>query len=96
MTTARRWQVIGRVQGVGFRAFVMELARNEGVVGYVRNLADGRVETVAAGDSQSMNRVEQGLRKGPPLARVETLIVEDINTVDLPSDFVVRSSEMSR
>lgn len=94
MTVTRRWFVTGRVQGVGFRAFVAELARNEGVTGYVRNLADGRVETVATGDDKAMTRVEQGLRAGPPLARVEALIVENAETADLPRNFLVRPSEM--
>ena len=96
MTVSKRWFVTGQVQGVGFRAFVVELARNEGVAGYVRNLADGRVETTAAGDDEAMTRFEQGLRAGPPLARVQALVAEDADTSDMPREFLVRPSKLSR
>ena len=46
----------GRVQGVGFRYTVQDLARNYDVRGYVRNLPDGRVELVAEGDEAEIGR----------------------------------------
>ena len=75
--TARRYLVRGRVQGVGFRFFVEEAARSLGVAGFVRNLPDGRVEVLAQADGEQLTRLEEALRRGPPLARVEDLEVRD-------------------
>lgn len=77
MRRARRYLVSGRVQGVGFRYFAADTARREGLIGSVRNLADGRVEAVAAGDAESLERFERALRRGPSRARVEHVIVEE-------------------
>ncbi len=51
----------GTVQGVGFRATVAHLARPLAVTGYVRNLADGRVELVAEGDPAEVDRLAAGV-----------------------------------
>lgn len=71
MRIARRFFVSGRVQGVGFRYFVHDAARREGVTGYVRNLPDGRVEALVEGDLEAVTRVERAIRSGPGGARVE-------------------------
>jgi acylphosphatase len=71
MRIARRFLVSGRVQGVGFRYFVHDVARREGVSGYVRNLPDGRVEALVEGDFEAVTRVERAIRTGPGGARVE-------------------------
>lgn len=76
MLTARRFLVAGRVQGVGFRFFVEEQARREGLAGYVRNLPDGRVETVVEGDEEAVERFERALHRGPRGARVERVVAE--------------------
>ncbi|MDR3619374.1 MAG: acylphosphatase [Paludisphaera borealis] len=52
----RRIFFSGRVQGVGFRATTIWLARGFDVAGYVRNLPDGRVEAAAEGDSAELDR----------------------------------------
>jgi acylphosphatase len=78
MIIARRFLISGRVQGVGFRFFVEDHAAVEGVHGYVRNLPDGRVEALIEGDDESVVRVERALRRGPPGASVERVIVEDV------------------
>jgi acylphosphatase len=78
MRVARRFVVSGRVQGVGFRYFALAAARHEGVSGYVRNLDDGTVETVAEGEQESMERFERALRRGPSHADVDHVHVEDI------------------
>lgn len=70
VTEAARFLVEGRVQGVAFRASVRQLALALGLRGHARNLADGRVEVVAAGPPQAMAELERWLQHGPPLARV--------------------------
>ena len=67
----RRYVVSGRVQGVGFRHFVRSQARKMNIAGWVRNLADGRVEAVATAEDEVLVLFETALRSGPPLASVE-------------------------
>ncbi len=69
----------GRVQGVGFRAFVARHARELGVAGEVRNAPDGGVEVLAEGDAAVLDAFADQVRFGPPLARVEQ--VEERRTV---------------
>ena len=78
MLVARRYIVRGRVQRVGFRFFVEDSARREGIRGYVRNLHDGTVEVAAEGDLEAMLRFEQAVRRGPGGARVEDVDVTDV------------------
>jgi acylphosphatase len=77
MIVARRFLIGGRVQGVGFRMFAEARAAVEGLHGYVRNCEDGRVEAVAEGDAESVDRLELALRRGPAAARVESFEVEE-------------------
>lgn len=62
--------VKGKVQGVWFRAWTQDLAASLGLKGWVRNLPGGEVETVAQGDEAALQRFEESLHDGPPLARV--------------------------
>jgi acylphosphatase len=66
----------GRVQNVGFRYFIQDRARREGVTGWVRNLPDGRVEARIEGDAEAVDRVERAIRTGPPGARVDSVFVD--------------------
>ena len=59
------------MQRVGFRIFVEDAARREGVRGYVRNQHDGSVEVIAEGDLEALLRFEQAVRRGPAGARVD-------------------------
>jgi acylphosphatase len=70
---AARFFVSGRVQGVFFRASTREEAVRLRLSGYASNLRDGRVEVYAEGDDEALAQLEQWLRRGPPLARVEKL-----------------------
>jgi len=67
----QRILVSGRVQGVSYRDFVVRTAHRLGLIGWVRNLRDGRVEMVAAGDEGAIGALVDACREGPPLARVE-------------------------
>lgn len=63
--------VHGRVQGVGFRAFVEHEALRRGIEGWVRNRRDGSVEAVFAGDAVAVEGMIEACRRGPLGARVE-------------------------
>ena len=76
MRVARHFLISGRVQGVGFRYFTQAAASREGVHGWVRNLPDGRVEALAEGDADALERFERAVRHGPPGARVDEVEVE--------------------
>jgi len=76
MGVGRRLVISGRVQGVGFRYFTQDAAAREGVTGWVRNLADGRVEAYLEGESDSVTRVERAIRQGPRGARVDHVDVD--------------------
>jgi acylphosphatase len=73
----RRFVIRGRVQRVGFRLFVEDVARREGLRGYVRNQHDGSVETIAEGDVEALHRFELAVRRGPPGARVDEVESSD-------------------
>ena len=81
--------VIGRVQGVWFRAATADKAREFGVKGYVRNLPDGSVEFVAAGDDAKVDALVQWARHGPPLARVHDVSVNPLESDEEFTDFRV-------
>jgi len=80
MITGRHYIVRGRVQRVGFRIFVEDAARREGVKGYVRNQHDGSVEVVAEADLEALRRFEMALRRGPAGARVD-----DVDATEVPA-----------
>ena len=65
-----RFLVRGRVQGVGYRYFVMQEAAGLGVAGFARNLPDGSVEVVAEADDAALLQLEERLRKGPSFSKV--------------------------
>lgn len=77
MPIARRYLIGGRVQGVGFRYFVRDRARREGVRGWVRNLFDGRVEAFAVGEPEQMARFDAHIRSGPAGSRVTHVDVRE-------------------
>lgn len=64
-------EVRGRVQGVGFRWYVVDKARELRLAGWVKNRGDGNVELAAAGEADALARLEAAVTAGPPGARVE-------------------------
>lgn len=92
MATIRsvRGFVSGRVQGVGFRYFVLRAAQAQGLAGYVTNLADGRVEFALQGNAAALERVLAQIRSGPAHARVTDLQVEDCAAEPGASGFAIR------
>jgi acylphosphatase len=87
---ARRYNVSGRVQGVGFRNYVEQVAGNIGVAGYVRNRRDGRVEVLAMGSPEQLNELRLALERGPMMSRVDG-VAEEADTVEARylGDFVI-------
>ena len=90
MRVARRYLIGGRVQGVGFRFFTEAAAACEGLHGWVRNRPDGRVEVVAEGDSEALERFERHVRQGPPSARVENVEMDDTTPSGRDTGFSIR------
>lgn len=82
--------VHGKVQGVWFRAWTRDTAREIGVSGWVRNMADGNVETVAQGNKDLLHRFLERLNDGPPLARVTKIDTDWSDTEEEFSQFGVR------
>jgi acylphosphatase len=64
-------EVRGRVQGVGFRWYVVDKARELRLAGWVKNRGDGNVEIAAAGEADALASLEEAVTMGPPGARVE-------------------------
>lgn len=83
--TARRAVVSGRVQGVGFRFFAERAARELGVRGWVRNLPDGSVETVAEGEEDAVSLYLARLKTGPRASRVDAVAVDELAPQGFPA-----------
>ena len=73
----------GRVQGVGFRAFVEREALRRGLEGWVRNCHDGSVEAVLAGEPVVVADMIEACRRGPRLSRVDALDQRDGTDAEL-------------
>ena len=72
---AKHLTISGRVQGVGYRASMIDEARRVGVTGWVRNRRDGTVEAVVDGDATAVEAIIAWARRGPPGARVADVAV---------------------
>jgi acylphosphatase len=83
--------ISGLVQGVFFRARTHEQARMLGLVGWVRNLPDGRVEAVFAGDEDKVDRAIQFCRVGPREAIVKDIAIHEEIWTDEFDDFSIRN-----
>lgn len=82
----------GRVQGVGYRAYVIAHARELQLSGWVRNLASDQVEVVAEGEDVALYHLEMLLEKGPPLSRVDNVQTEYEPPTGEFTNFHVRSN----
>jgi len=83
MNVARHLVIRGRVQGVGYRAFVEDAAFDRGLAGWVRNRRSGEVEAVFAGSPAAIDAVVQACRRGPPGARVDGIDEREATTEEL-------------
>lgn len=80
-------RVSGRVQGVGFRAWLAREARALELTGWVRNEPDGTVAALLAGDEKAVETMLQRLRRGPSAALVENLAFEPAEAAYIPDEF---------
>lgn len=78
-----RITIHGRVQGVGFRAFVEDEAARCGVEGWVRNRRDGSVEALFAGDAQVVDEMIRACRRGPSVAHTDRIDVHQADATEL-------------
>jgi len=74
----RHIRVSGRVQGVFFRANAASVASRLGLGGWVRNLSDGSVEIMVEGEEGGVAKFTEWCRRGPPLAHVTGVDIEDM------------------
>jgi acylphosphatase len=82
---------MGRVQGVGFRAWTIRRATELGLRGTVRNLDGGEVEVEVMGAPESVERLRELLRRGPSLSRVREVRELPPGSEDLPDHFAAAS-----
>ena len=82
-TTEVQVEIRGRVQGVGYRAWLTQLAGTLGVRGWVRNRHDGWVEAVLSGEEAAVEPALVLMERGPPGARVEDIAVRPAEAGEL-------------
>ncbi len=81
-TIARHLKISGRVQGVGFRYFMIRTARELGITGWVRNRRDGSVEAMVSGAPDAVEKIIAWARRGPPGA-----VVTDVRIAEGSGEF---------
>ena len=93
MLVAKRCLVGGRVQGVYYRATARQKAEELAILGYARNLSDGRVEVLAVGQLENVDAFTKWLWQGSPASHVKQVEVVDLAISDLgalPTSFASR------
>ena len=84
--------VSGLVQGVWFRDTTRRMAKEAGLRGWVKNLPDGRVEVLICGEKEKVHALRDWLWEGPPAAKVNNVISEEIAWEE-HEDFIMTSSK---
>ncbi len=89
-TSRRVFTISGIVQGVGYRYFVSGVARRHQLLGYARNLADGRVEVIAEGAPEALDALRAELERGPSASRVDQVAESDTSITETFNFFNIR------
>jgi acylphosphatase len=87
MALQARLTVSGRVQGVGYRDWVVATGLRLGLTGWVRNRRDGSVEALIVGDEGAVGRMIEACRAGPALAEVDEIDIDPVDLDVLPEGF---------
>ena len=86
----KHYKVSGHVQGVFYRSSTQKEAQRLGLSGWVRNLADGRVEAVACGTAEQLATLEVWLHHGPPMAHVDNVKITNELLESITHGFEIR------
>jgi acylphosphatase len=86
-------RIEGYVQGVGFRAFVQQVANNLGLTGWVRNRWDGAVEVAAEGSRTALDDLIAALKRGPRSSNVTNITISWHSATDEYIGFSVRRTD---
>ena len=81
---------MGRVQGVGFRVFVQNVAQELGFTGWVKNMADGSVVMEAQGDEARFGELKSRIQEGNGVCKVEHMTFEFCKSVEGETGFEIR------
>lgn len=84
-----RFVIYGKVQGIGYRWFVLETATRYLICGWVKNNPDGTVEGIARGDRESINKFMDEIRTKHPLAKVDKIEISNYEG-DFPEVFTIK------
>lgn len=85
MVMTQHVKIFGRVQGVWYRAWALEVARELGLVGWVRNCDDGTVEAMVQGEGSAVQRFIELAHQGSRLAQVDQVDATECETIALSS-----------
>ena len=91
MNKIARLIITGKVQGVGFRAFVRNRAMKNNVTGWVKNQDDGSVEALFSGSQEDINKLIEITRRGTPWSKVSDVLVTYSDDDDKYSSFEILS-----
>ncbi|KQT78752.1 acylphosphatase [Methylobacterium sp. Leaf466] len=93
MTQTRTVQVVirGRVQGVGYRYWTRDEALRRALSGHVRNRVDGAVEALFSGPAEGVSTMIEACRRGPPGARVDDIVVAEVESMPSAEGFAILS-----
>ena len=86
--STKKYLIYGRVQGVGFRAFVVKIANAFDINGTVKNLEDSSVAVIATGSNENHNSFKEQLELGNKFSRVDTIFIEQMDLLNF-SQFIV-------
>lgn len=80
-------KIFGRVQGINYRWFVIDTAKNSGITGWVRNCSDGSVELQAQGMAKDLKDFENALKNNHPIATIRKIEIQKLPLLKGETDF---------